>query len=115
MWKPSEAGVCSGSSAIECFRPETLKPEVPVDSEATDQNPEYFHEQSGEVEVEEQGSDYQAGANRVQQRVGESIATELVQLQHQIGENEPHHTDIAQEIHGAVVHSDSPNLKRSPS
>src|ERR1043165_3576247 len=66
IWKPSAAGVFTVVSAIECFGLECFEPEVAVDADATDQHPESFQQQRGEIELKEQGNDYQAGADRVQ-------------------------------------------------
>ena len=54
MRKPSAAGVFACGSAIESFRAESLESKVPVDADEANQNPEDFHEESGEIEVDEQ-------------------------------------------------------------
>src|ERR1051325_7979834 len=70
--KPSAAGVFGIGSAvegatIEGFGAEGFESKGSCDAEATDQHPEDFHEECRKIEVEEQGNDYQTGADRVQQ------------------------------------------------
>src|SRR5215212_548287 len=103
MRKPSAAGVCAFASSIDGVGPEGLEPEVPVDADEADQNPEDFHQKSGKVEVEEQRNDDQARANGVEKRVSKFIAAYFVQLQHQVCDHQHDHADISDKIQRAIA------------
>ena len=88
---------------------------VSEDADKTDQNPEDFHDERGEIEVDEERKDDQAGAHCIQERICQPIATEFIQLQHQVRDHQYYNADVADEIYYAVTHTDPPNLNRNPS
>src|SRR3954469_23541544 len=98
MRKPSSAGVCDRVSAIESLRPQGFQSKVSVDPDKTDQNPENFHDECGEIEVDEERNYDQAGACCIQKRIGQPIATEFIQLQQQVSDHQDHDADVADEI-----------------
>jgi hypothetical protein len=63
MRKPSSDGVGDPRSAIESLGAERFQSKVSVDSEQTDQNPEDFHDERGEIEVYKERKDDQARAD----------------------------------------------------
>src|SRR5690242_7820465 len=112
MRKPSSDGICDPRSAIESLGAERFRSKVSVDPDKTDQNPEDFHDERGKIEIYDERKDDQTGAYCITERICQPIATEFIQLQHQVCDHQYYNADIADEIEQAVTHTDPPNLNR---